>query len=321
LDEEEFQITMKEKPLVSVLTPSYNMSRYITSCIESVLAQDYDRVEHIIQDGVSQDDTIKILQRYSDRINWISEPDKGQSDGLNKALQRCQGDIIIVLNADDELLPQACSWAVEQMAKYPEAAVIYGDQYNINSQGRIMSQHFGPIPYDFEKIFCVEETIPAQAAFIKREALEKVGFFVDTTRKTCPDYEMWVRIGLKFPMKHVEGFICKYRIHPGSEQLKPGQYREFMNSKWEVIDRVVSDPQTPTDIRKLKKRAYSGLLVLTIIYMPMRSLKRIGYYLKAIFIYPHPLNVFRLLGQFMSWIYCLLKHLMLELARKRKQKN
>ena len=251
---------MKTQPLISILTPCFNGATYLERCIQSVLAQDYPNVEHIIQDANSQDGTREILQRYSDRVDWISEPDNGQSDGLNKAIQRCRGEIFLVLNADDELLPHAASWGAEQMEKYPEDAAIYGDQHNIDPAGNTVLDTIGPDPYDFAKIFCVEDVIPAQAAFIRRTSMEAVGWYADVTRKTCPDYEMWVRLGLKFPMRHVPGFIARYRLHPDSEGCQEGLLDAFLTAKREVMDRVFADPETPENILNLKRRAYAGLL-------------------------------------------------------------
>jgi len=246
-------------PLVSIVTPCYNSVEFIERCIQSVLSQDYPNVEHIIQDGASTDGTLDILKKYTNRVNWISEPDNGQSDGLNRALQRCKGDFICVLNADDELLPHAASWAVAHFARYPDVAVIYGDQYDVGPDGKILNRTYGP-EYDFSKIFCVENVIPAQAAFIRRVHFEQVGFYADITRKTCPDYEMFVRIGLKFPIIHITGFVCKYRWHPGSEGHQASIIPEMIKSKIEVITRVINDPETPDLIRSLSKRARSGAL-------------------------------------------------------------
>lgn len=248
---------MSGLPLVSVITPSYNNAQFIKRCIESVISQDYPHVEHIIQDGSSTDGTVDILRRYNKRINWVSKPDKGQADGLNQALQRCCGEIIGVLNADDEYLPHAVSWAVENLAKFPDVAVVYGDQYDVDENSVTVHKTYGQ-KYDFEKVLCVEQVIPAQTAFIKRVYFEQVGFFADVTRKTCPDYEMWIRIGLKFPMRHVSGFVTKYRWHSGSEGRQVSIIPEMVKSKREVLERVFNDSYTPPKIVCLRKRAHSG---------------------------------------------------------------
>lgn len=249
---------MNENPLVSVITPVYNNADFIARCIQSVLNQDYPHIEHIVQDGGSRDGTVAILEKYTGQINWISEPDQGQADGLNRALQRCRGDIIGILNADDEYLPHAASWAVENFAKYPDVAVIYGDQYDIDLNGKIVHYTYGP-PYDFQRIFCVEDVIPAQAAFIKRTLFEQVGLYTDITLKTCPDYEMWIRIGLRFQMQHVPGFVAKYRWHLGSESRQGSLIPEFIKAKRRVMERVFSNPATPDSLKTLRKRAFSGL--------------------------------------------------------------
>ena len=246
-------------PLVSIVTPCYNSARFLGDCIKSVLAQDYPHVEHIVQDGASADGTLEILQHYNRCIHWVSERDQGQADALDRALKRCRGDIILVLNADDMLLPHAASWAAENMVRFPEAAVIYGDLYVVNAHNEIIGAQFGADPYRFEDILCVDTVIPAQAAFMRREHLEEVGRGADATLDTCPDYEMFVRIGLKFPMRHVSGFLAKYRWHPRPDGRQPRSVKRFVRAKQEVMGRVFHDPKTPPAILKLRRRAYSSL--------------------------------------------------------------
>jgi glycosyltransferase involved in cell wall biosynthesis len=90
----------------SILTPSYNSVNYIERAIKSVQTQGYTNWEHIVVDGASTDGTIEIIKKYK-HLQWVSEPDKGQSDAMNKAFKKSTGDIIIYLNADDELRPGA----------------------------------------------------------------------------------------------------------------------------------------------------------------------------------------------------------------------
>jgi glycosyltransferase involved in cell wall biosynthesis len=250
---------MKNGPLVSIVTPCYNSEQFIESCIESVLAQDYPYVEHIVQDGASTDGTVEILKRYTGKIQLVSEPDKGQADGLNKALKRSQGDIILVLNADDELLPHAARWGVENMEKYPDAGVVYGNQYTINAEGKIIGAYRYDHTYDFHKLLCVELVPPAQAAFIRRNHFEQVGLYADTELDTCPDYEMWVRIGLKFPMIYLPGFIARYRWHTDSEGRQKDIIHKMVHAKRSVMDRVFDNPATPPELKALRPRAYASL--------------------------------------------------------------
>lgn len=255
--------TADNRPLVSIVTPSFNSGKFIEECIQSVLNQDYPYVEHIIKDGGSGDNTLKILKKYSndkykDRIKWVSNPDKGQSDGLDKAIKLARGEVILVLNADDVLLPYACSWGVSNLKMNSNVAVVYGDEYIIDETGKIIHEFTGP-RYDYEKLLCVEIVPAAQTAFIRRSYFEQVGLGADSTLETCPDYEMWVRIGARFPMKYSPGFVCKYRWHKGSEGQQPSMILKMVEAKKQVMDRVFNDKKTPKRIKKLKKRAYAGV--------------------------------------------------------------
>ena len=247
-----------KSPLFSVITPSKNSEQFLETCIKSVLSQDYKFVEHIVQDAGSNDGTLNILKKYTDETDWKSEPDEGESDGLDKALKRANGEIIIVLNSDDLLLKNSCSLIKHFFTRYPDVAVIYGNQFNISSEGRIISASIGPSPYDFERMFCVESVIPAQAAFIKRRFFEDSGLSADKTLKTCPDYEIWVRLGLRYKMKYINYFLSQYRQHPNSSGRIASNITEMLEAKIQVIDRSLNDISMPPQIHGLKCRAYSG---------------------------------------------------------------
>lgn len=120
---------------ISILTPSFNSSRYIARAIESVLLQDYKNWEHIIMDGGSTDDTITILKRYP-HLLWVSEPDAGQSDAMNKAFEKSTGDIIIYLNADDEFAAGLLSKIVTLFSENPSVDMLIGN-LQINAMGNV----------------------------------------------------------------------------------------------------------------------------------------------------------------------------------------
>ena len=248
-------------PLVSIITPCFNSSRFLGGCIESVLAQTYPWVEHIVQDGASTDGTAAILHRYLGRVDWVSEPDRGQADGLDRAIKRSHGDILLVLNADDMLLPDAASWAVELLAQYPTDAVIYGDLYLMDQFGCHIGECLGP-EYDFASVLCVEKVLPAQAAFIRRSALEQVGLWADAALDSCPDYEMFVRLGLRFPMRHVPGFVSRYRYYARPmDGAMPRSVDRFVQAKTCVMERVFDSCTDQDGMKALRKRARAGLLL------------------------------------------------------------
>ena len=114
-------------PLVSVVTPSYNMAAYLPRTIDSVLSQDYPKIEYIVTDGGSTDGTIDILKSYGDRLQYFVEPDKGPSDAVYKGFCHATGEVFAWLGADDVYLPGAVRTAVDALMADPSIDVVYGE--------------------------------------------------------------------------------------------------------------------------------------------------------------------------------------------------
>jgi glycosyltransferase involved in cell wall biosynthesis len=116
------------RPLVTIVTPSYNQGRFLVETIQSVLGQDYEPIEYLVLDGGSTDGSVEVIRRYSDRLSWwTSEPDRGQADALNTGFERARGDVLGWLCSDDTLLPGAVGRMVDALALRPEAGLVYGD--------------------------------------------------------------------------------------------------------------------------------------------------------------------------------------------------
>ncbi|HET9387319.1 MAG TPA: glycosyltransferase, partial [Gemmatimonadales bacterium] len=114
------------RPTVSVVVPCKNDARYLTANLESILSQDYPHVECIVVDGGSSDATVDLLKQYGDRIRWVSEPDRGAFDAINRGWKLSTGDILAWLNADDLWEPGAVRAAVETFEKKRDVDVVYG---------------------------------------------------------------------------------------------------------------------------------------------------------------------------------------------------
>src|SRR5262245_2696181 len=131
-------------PLVSIVTPTLNSDRFLEDTIRSVIAQEYAHVEYIVMDGGSSDRTLDILQQHAHLLRFVSAPDGGQADAVNRGFALTTGEILAFLNADDAYLPGAIAAAVDAFAAYPEAAVVYGEAMYVADNGSV------PGPYPVE---------------------------------------------------------------------------------------------------------------------------------------------------------------------------
>lgn len=181
-------------PRISVVMPTYNHREFIERSILSVLNQNYPNLEFIIVDGGSADGSADIIRKYERYLAyWISEPDRGQSDALNKGFARATGDIYGWLNSDDLYLPSALECAVEAFRADPEVMVVFSDWWEIDSEDEVTSINYA---FDFSLGHLIHEGfhLNSQAMFWRREAHQRFGEFDVRLHRTM-DYDLILRIG------------------------------------------------------------------------------------------------------------------------------
>ena len=171
---------VSDAPLVTVVTPSFNHGRFMRETIESVLTQSYPRIEYLVMDGGSTDETVKILESYGDRVAWVSERDRGQTDAINKGWRRGRGAILAYLNSDDTYLPGAVEKAVAGLRAHPDAGAVYGEGYHVDESGRVI-ERYPTEPFDLTRLpqtcFICQPTV-----FLRRELVERVGYLDESLR-------------------------------------------------------------------------------------------------------------------------------------------
>lgn len=250
------QIHGKDYPLVSIFSFVKNGVRSIKRSVDSLLGQDYPNLQIIIQDGQSTDGTLEILREYGDSIELVSEPDDGPGQAYYRALSRIRGDFFGSCLADEELLPNAVSWAVDYLRSKPELAAIYGDTYSTDIDGNVKSKIIPP-EYDFTKLICVELVPPFLAGFFRTSCFRQIQLHQPMEENA--DYEIWAKLGMKFPIEHVSVILAKNAHHVGANSYRSLSYPSQVASKRRIMDRIFDDPDTPADVRKLRYRAYAGL--------------------------------------------------------------
>ena len=198
---------------LSVITPSLNQGRYLRQCLESVrvaaeAAPGYE-VEHIVVDGASTDGSPEILRAQS-FARWISEPDSGQAEAINKGLRQATGDIMTYLCADDFYEPQAVSRVMEAFNADPSIDVVYADYFFLEGDSgrkrRKSAANFRPDN--------LRNTNPLgqPAVWWRRRVYEKSGGF-DESLHYCMDHEYWLRLGTNVLWHHIPEPLAVSRLH------------------------------------------------------------------------------------------------------------
>jgi glycosyltransferase involved in cell wall biosynthesis len=206
-------------PKVSVITPSYNQGQYIEETILSVRNQDYPDIEHIIIDGGSTDNTIEILKKYEDIYNmrWVSGPDEGQADAVNKGFEMAEGDIIGWLNSDDLYFSRdTVSTIVAQFRKNSDVDIIYGNALKINAGTEIMRVKIIP-EFKYARLlrhcFICQPSVFFKASVVRSDKLDKL-------LKYSMDYEYWLRLGKKYKWMKIDDILSVDRNHQERKIIK-----------------------------------------------------------------------------------------------------
>jgi len=209
---------MSNPPLVSIITPSFNQAAFLEETIQSVLAQDYPNIEYLIVDGGSTDGSLGILQRYADRLSWwVSEPDNGQTDAINKGFAQARGDVLAWLNSDDTYLPYAVSRAVAALDRHSSAGLVYGDANLINEQG----ENIGKFPArqtDYRRLRQGFVHIPQQTAFFRADLWTQVGP-LDASFFFAMDYDLWVRLARISRLVYLPETWANFRLHSSGKSV------------------------------------------------------------------------------------------------------
>ncbi|MDI6739195.1 MAG: glycosyltransferase family 2 protein [Candidatus Edwardsbacteria bacterium] len=272
-------------PRISIVTPSFNQGRFIEETIRSVLLQDYPDLEYMVIDGGSTDGTVEIIRKYASWLAyWVSEKDNGQSHAINKGMRRATGAIAAYINSDDYYLPGALERAADALAGDAAAALVYGDCVTIGADGARLGT-MAAREFDLETMIGWFDGMPQASVFIRKAALDATGPF-DVSLHYIMDYDMWLRLGLRYPLKRLPVTLAAMRSHEGSKTTGPqaAQARRFRRERFLVKQRALADPALPGALAR-KRRAILGRAARVMAKECLRAgdLAEAAYYLTCLF--------------------------------------
>jgi glycosyltransferase involved in cell wall biosynthesis len=219
---------------ISIVTPSLNQAEYLEDTLASVLDQGFEGLEYVVIDGGSDDGSVEIIKRYADRLSyWVSEPDGGHADAINKGFAHTNGEIMAWINSSDVYLPWTLRTVAAVFRDVPEAQWVMGVPSSWTKAGSLTN--INPTlhnRYDFLASHrCI---IQQESVFWRRSLWNACGGSLSADLRLACDHELWMRFFEKAPLLHVDSILAAFRPHldrRGSLQSK--EYHRETRATWE----------------------------------------------------------------------------------------
>ena len=272
---------LPENPLVSIIIPSYNQGRFIRDTIDSILQQNYRPIKIWVIDGASTDETVEVLESYGDisELSWVSEPDSGVVEAVNKGFAGVTGDIVAIQSSDDNYLPGAIKTVVQEFHAHSDTGLIYGDTVKVDASGAEL-QRYRIGPWSVENLFLLKTWIPQPSCFFRRELLEVCGGWNETI-PYAPDTDLWIRMAFRTQVRKIDEYLSDRRIHGAQRDTQVARiYGDYSKMIKQSADIAVAP-------KAVQKAARAGVELFYRCYNPSGSLTKAFWHdLRAVAIYP-----------------------------------
>jgi glycosyltransferase involved in cell wall biosynthesis len=219
----------------TVVTPNYNMGRYLAETIESVLCNLRPGDEYFVIDGGSSDESVDIIRRYESRLTgWVSERDAGYADAITKGFRRGNGELLAWINSSDLLLRGALDCARHFLSN-PDLELIFGDDYRIDEDGTVIFRSYGGTDNLRNMMLYAGWTPLQDACFWRRSLYERVGGLNPATRYAA-DFELFLKFALNGHCAYVPVAFSTFRKHAG--QVSISSERHYQSERLAILDRM-----------------------------------------------------------------------------------
>jgi glycosyltransferase involved in cell wall biosynthesis len=235
-------------PKVSIVVPSFNQGSFIGATLQSIIDQNYSNLELIVVDGGSTDTTLAVLEKYEAYLHWfISEPDSGQTEAINKGFMMSTGDIMAWINSDDLVAPGALQQVANYFVKHPETQVVFGDRVLINEEGLEIGRWI--LPSHCNRTLLWADFVPQETLYWRRDAWNSIGARLDEDFHFAMDWDFLLRLSAKqITIRHLPFFLGLFRVHHqqktssmmssiGQDEIRLIRIRElgFQPARWQLI--------------------------------------------------------------------------------------
>ncbi|MFQ5924051.1 MAG: glycosyltransferase family 2 protein [Anaerolineales bacterium] len=244
-------------PSVSIVTPSFNQAAFLEIAMASVLGQEYPNIEYLVIDGGSDDGSVEIIERYADRIAyWVSEPDQGQADAINKGLRRASGEIVAWLNSDDAYMPGAIRSAADALNQHPEAGMVCANGLMVDAELRLLD------PHTYRALSAVDllsfEVLLQPSVFMRKSILDEVGY-LNGEYDLILDHELWLRFAARAPIHHVDEYWALERTHAEAKTIHRAD--EFVREAEDLVANARESVELGEIVSANEDRISAGLNV------------------------------------------------------------
>ena len=257
-----------DEPLVTIITPTYNRREFLPETIGSVLSQDYPRIEHLVLDDGSTDDTASLLEQFAvkepGRFRWTQHPNVGQPRTINRGFELAHGELCCILNSDDTLLEHAISSLVAELLSDDDALGVYPDFQVVDREGKAIAELVMP-PYSFVDMVRTQNNFLGPGVVFTTALARKLGGW-DPSYRIIPDLDFWIRGGLLGTFRHLPKTLATWRQHSGSITVAD-QDLEVIEERFRFVESFFSIADLPSEIRAVKNEAYRNLYFIAGITM------------------------------------------------------